>query len=203
MTMSPASLPNFTDIDIPTLPERLEALLDDHRARIAQLVSIPRQHDWQSLMAPLEELDDHLSKFWSPVSHLNGVMNSEQLRKVYDACIPLLTRYYSDLGQNRALYQAVSDLAASPDFAGLTQAQLGERVVSCIVPLDGQSLSTEDIRQFARQFLAAYKVPKTILFMTEKELPMTGSAKVRRADVKAMVTRRLAADAQAVPNDHP
>ena len=86
---------------------------------------------------------------------------------------------------------------------GVDDAQLGERVVSCIVPLDGQSLSTEDIRQFARQFLAAYKVPKTILFMTEEELPMTGSAKVRRADVKAMVTRRLAADAQAVPNDHP
>lgn len=123
MIMSPVSLPSFTDIDIPTLPERLEMLLNDNRARIEQLASTPRQHDWQSLMAPLEELDDRLGKFWSPVSHLNGVMNSEQLRKVYDACLPLLTRYYSDLGQNRALYQAVSDLAASPGFDELTQAQ--------------------------------------------------------------------------------
>lgn len=123
MTMRPASLPNFTDIDIPTLPQRLESLLNDHRARIAQLVSQPRQHDWQSLMAPLEELDDRLSKFWSPVSHLNGVMNSERLRKAYDVCIPLLTSYYSDLGQNQELYKAVSDLASSPAFADLDQAQ--------------------------------------------------------------------------------
>ena len=47
-------------------------------------------------------------------------------------------------------------------------------------------------RQFARQYLAAYKVPRTVLFMTEEELPMTGSAKVRRTELKAMASRRLA-----------
>lgn len=75
---------------------------------------------------------------------------------------------------------------------GVDDDQLGERVVSCIVALAGQSLDAEEIRQFARQYLAAYKVPRTILFMTEEELPMTGSAKVRRTELKAMASRRLA-----------
>ncbi len=116
------SLPRFSDIDIPTLPERLDALLDDCRARVGQLV-LQRDFDWDNLMVPLEEIDDRLGKFWSPVSHLNGVMNSDELRKAYEACIPRLTAYYSEMGQNRELYEAVQTLADSSGFEQLEPAR--------------------------------------------------------------------------------
>lgn len=121
--MNPISLPSFNDVDIPSLPQRLEALLNDNRARVGQLTALPPPFDWDNLMAPLEELDDRLGKFWSPVSHLNGVMNSDELRKIYEVCVPLLTAYYSEMGQNRALYEAVKSLTDSAGFVQLDQAR--------------------------------------------------------------------------------
>src|SRR5262245_22055400 len=53
-----------------------------------------------------------LARAWSPVGHLNGVMNGDELRAAYNACLPLLTTYHTELAQNEALcaaYQRVVD----------------------------------------------------------------------------------------------
>src|SRR5690606_336545 len=117
--MTPPDLPRFSDIDIGKLPQQLAALLDDSRQRVASLLAAPPPFTWDNLMAPLEAIDDRLEKFWSPVAHLNGVMNSDELRAAYDACIPLLTAWHSEMGQNRPLFEAVQSLADSPAFAAL------------------------------------------------------------------------------------
>ncbi len=143
-------LPSFSDIDIPGLPRTLAALLDDNRARVAELLSQPGPFTWDNLMAPLEALDDRLEKFWSPVSHLNGVMNSDELRASYDACIPLLTAYHSEMGQNRPLFEAVRSLADSADFAGLDQARRqAVRHTLRDFRLSGVALEEDDRKRFA------------------------------------------------------
>jgi oligopeptidase A len=121
--MSQESLPRFSDIRIDELPGQLRSLLDDSRRQVAELVDRGPPYHWDNLMAPLEAIDDRIEKFWSPVSHLNGVMNSDELRNAYEACIPLLTAYQSEMGQNRALYEAVKSLADSPDFEQLDGAR--------------------------------------------------------------------------------
>ncbi len=122
-TTQPGALPAFNNISIPDLPAQLEALLDQCRQRVDQLVKQPPPFTWDNLMVPLEELDDRIEKFWSPVSHLNGVMNSDELRQAYEACLPRLTAYQSEMGQNRALYDAVKSLADREDFATLDRAR--------------------------------------------------------------------------------
>ena len=121
--MNQTDLPDFSTIDIPALPAQLATLLENYRERVEALLQQGGVYSWQNLMAPLEDIDDDLHKFWSPVTHLNAVRNSEELRTAYDACIPQLTTYHSEIGQNKALFEAVQSLAESEEFASLDLAQ--------------------------------------------------------------------------------
>ena len=76
---------------------------------------------------------------------------------------------------------------------GVPHETLGEEVVSCVVPHDGADLGAEDLRAFLREGLASYKVPRRVLFFTEEELPLTGSAKIKSSELRELVTARLEA----------
>ena len=65
---------------------------------------------------------------WSPVSHLNAVCNSAELREAYESCLPALSAYATELGQNRELFQAYQALAASPAAARRTAPATGRPV---------------------------------------------------------------------------
>ncbi len=78
---------------------------------------------------------------------------------------------------------------------GVPDELLGELVVTCIVPHDGANLTEADVQAFAKQKLASYKVPRRVLFFTDEELNLTGSAKIKTADLRKMATERLAAEA--------
>jgi acyl-CoA synthetase (AMP-forming)/AMP-acid ligase II len=75
---------------------------------------------------------------------------------------------------------------------GVPHDTLGELVVTCIVPHVGATLDEEGVRRFAKESLASYKVPRRVLFFGEHELELTGSAKIKTADLKALVVKRLA-----------
>jgi fatty-acyl-CoA synthase len=72
---------------------------------------------------------------------------------------------------------------------------LGELVVTCIVPQEGSTLGEAEVRAFARQKLSSYKVPRLVLFFSEDEVQLTGSAKVKTADLRELVARKLEARA--------
>lgn len=74
---------------------------------------------------------------------------------------------------------------------GVPDELLGEVVVTCIVPQDDATLTEEQIRSFAKEQLASYKVPRRVLFFAEDELSMTGSAKVKTADLRKLAATRL------------
>jgi oligopeptidase A len=81
-------------------------------------------------VVPLEELRHRIARTWSPVSHLNAVQNSEGLRTHYNACLPLLSAYHTDLAQSEPLYQAFRTIATSESHSlGPVQRQLLEHVV--------------------------------------------------------------------------
>jgi fatty-acyl-CoA synthase len=77
---------------------------------------------------------------------------------------------------------------------GVAHDTLGEMVVTAVVPHDGARLDEDAVRSFARQALASYKVPRRVLFFTEDDLATTGSAKIKTADLRDLVSRRLAAE---------
>lgn len=80
---------------------------------------------------------------------------------------------------------------------GVPHDTLGELVVACIVPHAGASLDEQDVRDFVKEHLASYKVPRRVLFFAEDELQLTGSAKVKTADLRKLVAGRLEAETEA------
>src|SRR5579871_3200481 len=103
------SLPAFGRIRPEHARPALEAVLAENRARLAELTA-QADPTFASLVAPVEELSYRLSRVWSPVAHLNGVQNSPEMRAAYNECVPLLTAYHSELGQNAALQRAYAQV---------------------------------------------------------------------------------------------
>ena len=108
-------------------PEHIEPAIDhtltDNRATLERLLAANPTPTWNNLIQPLEELEDRLSRIWSPVNHLHSVLDSEELRAAYNACLPKLSAYYTELGQHQGLYRAYQQIADGPEYAQLNAAQ--------------------------------------------------------------------------------
>lgn len=74
---------------------------------------------------------------------------------------------------------------------GVPHDTLGELVVSCVILREGAQLTEDELRQYAKQYLSSYKIPRRVLFFLEKELPVTGSNKFRRSDLRVIAAKRL------------
>lgn len=103
------SLPHFNQIAIEDFPDALNTRLNDNRRRIETLLT-QKQYTWESLMQPLDDMDDALNQMWSPVSHMHSVVNNDTLRKVYESCVTALSEYGTEMGQNKSLYEAIKSL---------------------------------------------------------------------------------------------
>jgi len=116
-------LPQFSKI----LPEHVEPAIDqllaDARQTIARQLHSGGPYSWQNLVEPIENAEDRLNKAWSPVSHMNSVVNSDAMRDAYNACLGKLSEYATEVGQNRALFEAYQAIRNSPAFSSLDRAQ--------------------------------------------------------------------------------
>ena len=74
-------------------------------------------------MAPLQDANEKLNRAWGQVGHMNAVMNSPELREVYNANLPKVTQFYTELGQNQRLFDKFKEFSASPQMALLSRAQ--------------------------------------------------------------------------------
>jgi oligopeptidase A len=103
-------LPPFALIRPEHVEPGVRELLARGRARIEQLAALEKP-TFATVVEPLEELQHTVSRTWSPVSHLNAVLNSDALRAGYNACLPLLSAYQTDLAQSEPLYRAYRTIA--------------------------------------------------------------------------------------------
>ncbi|GKQ99890.1 oligopeptidase A [Aeromonas hydrophila] len=120
------SLPPFSQIQPDQVQPAVTQAIADCKQKISDVLAQRDPHTWDSLIAPLEEVNDRLARIWSPVSHLNSVLNREALRAAHDACLPLLSEFQTYVGQHEGLYQAYRELAESDDFPLLSGAQRKE-----------------------------------------------------------------------------
>lgn len=116
-------LPPFSTIRSEHVEPAVSQLIEEGRQQLKNLLETLKQPSWKNLVEPLEEQGDKLDQAWSPVSHLNSVANNDELRKAYTASIALLTDYSTEFSQNEGLYKAYQQLADSPEYAQLSQAQ--------------------------------------------------------------------------------
>jgi oligopeptidase A len=102
--------PAFGDIRPEHVEPALRAVLEQNRARAAEICKI-EQPTFANVVEPLEDMQHRLTSVWSPASHLNAVMSSPTMREAYNACLPLLTAYQTDLAQSEPLYRAYRTIA--------------------------------------------------------------------------------------------
>ncbi|MDP1773453.1 MAG: oligopeptidase A [Methylobacter sp.] len=118
-----STLPLFSQIKPEHIVPAIDQLLNDARSSVEQHLQATQHYTWKNLIEPLEDVDDKLNKAWSPVSHMNSVVNSDELRDAYNACLPKLSAYSTEMGQNEALFKAYRFIADSDEFATLDTAQ--------------------------------------------------------------------------------
>ena len=142
-------LPPFSSISAQHVLPAVKTLVEQNESALEQQLSSLGNVTWQSLVEPIEERDDRLAQAWSPVSHLNSVMNNDELRAAYDEAQQVLTAYETRVGQNKPLYHAYEQLQASEAFSHLSRAQ--QKVIKNAVRdfrLSGVALEGADKTRF-------------------------------------------------------
>ncbi len=115
------TLPPFSRIKPKHVGPAIDHLLQLNRDGVEQLLNTIEQPDWNNFVEPIEVLDDRLNRAWSPVSHMNSVINSDELREAYNASLPKLAAYATEMGQNQRLFKAYQQVLERD--AGLDGAQ--------------------------------------------------------------------------------
>jgi len=100
-----SGLPPFAHIKASDVESAIRQLLEENRATLDKVL-MESTPTWDNTVAVLEQMQHRLSRIWSPIGHLNSVMNNDELRAAYNACLPLLSAWHTDLGQNEKLYRA-------------------------------------------------------------------------------------------------
>jgi oligopeptidase A len=147
--LNQSTLPLFSKI----LPEHIEpaidALLAEARAVIDHQLQSATHYTWDNLIKPIDDVEDKLNKAWSPISHMNSVVNSDELRDAYNACLPKLSEYSTEMGQNKTLYSAYKQIAESEAYSTLDTSQ--QKIISNMLRdfhLSGISLDTDKQQRY-------------------------------------------------------
>jgi oligopeptidase A len=118
-----SGLPRFTEVRPDHVTPAVDHLLQHDREVVARLLADTAAPTWENFVLPLDDANEKMSRAWGQVSHLNAVMNSDELREVYNANLPKITQYYAELGQNLALFAKYKALRASKEFVSLSPAR--------------------------------------------------------------------------------
>lgn len=89
--------------------EEMTEILQTNRKQIDSLLSKSGK-TYRNFIRPLMGLDAQINEFFTPISHLNFASNSEKTQEVYNACLPMLTEYNTELGQNSRLFTEVENV---------------------------------------------------------------------------------------------
>jgi len=116
-------LPPFSKIDPSDVVPAMDQILTESRDQVKRLLDEAVTYNWDNLVMPLELIEERISRIWSPVSHMNSVINSDDLREAYNACLPKLSEYSTEMGQNQKLFNAFKQIAQSDEFLLLNEGQ--------------------------------------------------------------------------------
>ena len=199
-------LPPFEAIRPEHVVPAIDELLAENRHAIEALVERAKSEPprWESLAAPLESLNDRLSRAWSPVSHLNGTMNNPELREAYQACLGKLSEYSTWLGQHEGLFRAWQALKEGAAWETLDDAQ--RRTVENTLRdfrLAGVDLPTEKKRRYgeikARLSELSNTFSNQLLDATQAwHLDLADESRLAGLPESALATLRANAEAKGV-----
>jgi oligopeptidase A len=116
-----SGLPRFAELRPEHVSPAVDQLLAEGRAVIAAVAHAGP--GWDDFVAPLEDANERIGRAWGQVAHLHAVLDSPALREAYNANLPKLSQYWTELGQNEALFAKYKALEKSNQFAALSGAR--------------------------------------------------------------------------------
>ncbi|EFO99689.1 hypothetical protein CRE_23289 [Caenorhabditis remanei] len=126
MTLEQATLPvpQFDQISLDQLKQNIEKAIQDGQNFLNDLVQVPESIQQQlAVIENVDSLENNMSESWGILSHLNAVMNNTETREVYQALLPGLSEYYTQIGQHVALFQTYQNVYDHAIFSDLPTAQ--------------------------------------------------------------------------------
>lgn len=145
-----SDLPRFEAVKPEHVTPAVTLLLEENRAVVARLEAPQDQVTWENFVAPLENATERLGRAWGVVGHLNSVMDTPELRAAYNENLPKVTEFWTELGQNLALFQKYKALRNSAVYETLTPAR--KKIVENALRdfrLGGAELADEQKARFA------------------------------------------------------
>ncbi len=115
-----SGLPRFADFKPDWVEPAIDTLLAEARAALEAVCQPTTRVSWDTIVVPLEAATERLSRAWGIVGHLNAVDDSPALREVYNAQLPRVTQFWTELGQDTRLHGCYKALRASAEFAALS-----------------------------------------------------------------------------------
>ena len=143
-----SGLPRFADIKPEHVAPAIDQLLADGRATTE--AAVRAKPTWDQFVVPLEDANERIGRAWGQVAHLHAVMDSPPLREVYNANLPKVTKYWTELGQNQELFEKYKVLGGSKEFSSLSNAR--RKIVENALRdfrLGGAELPPEKKRRYA------------------------------------------------------
>lgn len=122
-------------------PKDLEVMLASQLAVIEGIVKSD-ESAYDKVIKPMQDLDEELGNFFTPLSHLNSVENSEATQKAYEASLPHLSKFSSTIAQNEALFEKIKSVNAQ----NAEQKRVLEHDIRGFV-LSGAELSLEEKKE--------------------------------------------------------
>ena len=143
-----SGLPRFAEIAPGHVAPAIDELLAQGRAAVAAVTNAPPT--WEAFVAPLEDANEKIGRAWGQVSHLHAVMDSPALREAYNANLQKITQYWTELGQNEALFAKYKELRKARDFSALSGAR--KKIIENAIRdfrLSGAELAADKKARFA------------------------------------------------------
>ena len=196
-----SGLPRFDAIRPEHVTPAIEQLIADARNVVRQLEAPGDKVSWDSFVVPLEEATERLGRAWGVVNHLNHVMDTPELRATYNENQPKVTEFWTELGQNEALFAKYKQLHASTEFVNLTPAR--KRIVENALRdfrLGGAELPEKQKERFAeiqeQQAALSTRFSENVLdatndfkLLVENEADLSGLPDDARAAARAAAER--------------
>ena len=143
-----SGLPRFGELKPEHVTTAVDELLAEGRATVGRVTDAPIT--WEAFVAPLEDANERIGRAWGQIAHLHAVLDSPELREAYNANLPKVTQYWTELGQNQVLFEKYKQLATLPSFGSMSAAR--KRIVENALRdfrLGGAELPPEKKARFA------------------------------------------------------
>lgn len=114
--------PNFAGIETESIKPAMQTAMKQAREAIADIKTQP-EITWLNTVERLTDITEKVGRIWGVVSHLNAVVDTAPLRAVYNELMPEVTIFFTEIGQDIALYERFKTIKNSPEFSQLSTAQ--------------------------------------------------------------------------------